>query len=41
MREIEALALKFRAAIEEAKEEKRFNRNQRFKNFPSGCCGIP
>ena len=40
MQEIEALALKFRAAIEEAKEEKQFNRDQRFKNFPSGCCGI-
>ena len=40
MQEIEALALKFRTAIEEAKEDKRFNRDQRFNNFPSGCCGI-
>ncbi len=40
MHEIDELVVKFRLAIDEAKREGRFDRDQRFRNFPSGCCGI-
>lgn len=40
MQEIEELVVTFRKAIDEAKDDRRFDRDQRFTNFPRGCCGI-
>lgn len=40
MQEIEELVVTFRMAIDKAKEDRRFDRDQRFTNFPRGCCGI-
>ena len=36
MQEIEELVVKFRMAIDEAKDESRFDKDQRFTNFPRG-----
>lgn len=40
MQEIEELVVTFRMAIDKAKDDRRFDRDQRFTNFPRGCCGI-
>ena len=40
MQEIGELVVMFRMAIDKAKEDRRFDRDQRFTNFPRGCCGI-
>lgn len=40
MLELEILAYKFRNAIDAAKKEGRFNRDQDFREFPKRCCGV-
>lgn len=40
MKEIKELAIKFRFAIDSARNERRFSADQCFRNFPTGCCGI-
>ncbi|PKM65454.1 MAG: hypothetical protein CVU95_15455 [Firmicutes bacterium HGW-Firmicutes-2] len=40
MHEIKKLAVRFRNAIESAREDRRFSSDQSFRNFPVGCCGI-
>lgn len=40
MLELEILANKFRDAIDAAKDDGRFYRDQNFREFPKRCCGV-
>lgn len=40
MQKLVELSTNFRAAIEQAKYDGRFAKDQCFRNFPNGCCGI-
>ena len=37
--QIKRLVIKFRKAIDAAQNDRRFDKDIFFKNFPSGCCG--
>ena len=41
MKDIKRLANQFKEAIEVAKGEREFYKDNTFRNFPLGCCGEP